>query len=299
MRTGLGFFLYVISLLAFFSYGAACFRLLKALDTLIRMFATIYLIAGNIYCMARYYLYCRGEASVRMRKHQRIWQYFQQHRMASIVVGHVSIVTVLGLLFLGNMMGMNIMGVFAKHTCSSGDHVHIVAGGETLDGIAVHNNTTWRRLASYNHLANPDLIYVNQLICIPGRKADPPSSSPNSPAKGNGNYFPYGQCTWWANQRFHTLHGIYVPWKTNADAWAWLHRARDFHWRVSSRPRVGDIMVLQPWVQGAYGLGHVAVVEKVLSNGNIIASSMNWGRYYWDVTDAKFSPGPGVSFVSY
>ena len=90
-----------------------------------------------------------------------------------------------------------------------------------------------------------------------------------------------------------------MPWKTRADAWEWANRARDFHWRVSSRPAVGDIIDLQPWVDGAYGLGHVAVVEKVLRNGHVIASSMNWGRYYWEVTDAEFSPGAGVSFISY
>ena len=245
---------------------------------------------------------------MRMRKHQRIWQYFQQHRVARIVVGHVSVVTMVGLLLLG-LQSAHIMRVFAKFPCASSDHVHVVVSGDTLDGIAIHNHTTWQRLASYNHIANPNMIYVDQTICIPGHRANPPRPpshphppshpNPHPPAKGNGNYFPYGQCTWWAAQRFHTLHGIYVPWKTNADAWEWVYRAHDFHWRVSSRPEVGDIIDLQPWVDGAYGLGHVAVVEKVLRNGHVIASSMNWGRYYWVVTDTEFSPGPGVSFISY
>ncbi len=233
---------------------------------------------------------------MRMRKHQRIWQYFQQHRKISIVLGHVSVVTVLGLLFLGNMMGMNVTGVFARSPCANGDHAYKVVSGDTLAGIAVHYKTTWQRLASHNHIANPNMIYADQIICIPVHKAAPP---PHPPVKGKGNYFPYGQCTWWANQRYHTLHAIYVPWKTNADAWKWANRAHDFHWRVSSRPSVGDIMVLQSWVDGAYGLGHVAVVEKVLRNGHVIASSMNWGAHYWDVTDAEFSPGTGVSFISY
>jgi hypothetical protein len=43
----------------------------------------------------------------------------------------------------------------------------------------------------------------------------------------------------------------------------------------------------------------VAVVEKILGNGDVIASSMNWGAYYWEVTDAEFWPGPGVTFISY
>ena len=54
----------------------------------------------------------------------------------------------------------------------------------------------------------------------------------------------------------------------------------------------------QPWVQGAYGLGHVAVVEQVLNNGDVIASNMNWGAYYWQVTNVKYTPGPGVTFIT-
>jgi N-acetylmuramoyl-L-alanine amidase len=115
---------------------------------------------------------------------------------------------------------------------------------------------------------------------------------------GMGNSFPYGQCTWWANQRYHQLHGIYVPWTTNANAWQWTARAYDYHWRVSRSPSVGAIVDLQPWVQGAYDLGHVAVVEQILGNGDVIASNMNWGAYYWEVVNVEFTPGPGVTFIS-
>jgi len=232
-----------------------------------------------------------------MRKHQRVWQYFQQHRVASIVVGHVIVAVVLGLLLLGSTLGTHIFGAFAQSPCSSSDHSYIVGSGNTLGGIAVRYHTTWQRLASYNHIANPNLIYVNQTICIPGHGSTGSGGHPS--VKGKGNYFPYGQCTWYANQRYHELHGIYVPWTTNANAWAWTNRARDFHWHVSGRPAPGNIIDLQPWVQGAYALGHVAVVERVLSNGHVIASNMNWGARHWEVTNVEFSPGPGVSFISY
>ncbi len=119
-----------------------------------------------------------------------------------------------------------------------------------------------------------------------------------SPPVGTVNVFPYGQCTWWANQRYSQLHGVYVPWRTQSDAWGWTDRAYQFGWHVSSSPTVGSIIDLQPWVQGAYGLGHVAVVEQVLSNGHVIASTMNWGAYPWQVTYVQFSPGPGVTFIS-
>ncbi len=230
-----------------------------------------------------------------MDKYQRIWHYFWQHRFVSIMVGHICVVMVLGLLLLGNTMGTRILGAFAHSACSSGDHSYIVVSGNTLGGIANRYHTSWQRLASYNHITNPNLIYVNETICIPGGG----SAGGSQPAKGTGNYFPYGQCTWYANQRYHQLHGIYVPWRTNANAWAWTNRAYDFHWRVSGTPAAGDIVDLQPWVQGAYGLGHVAVVEKVLRNGHVIASNMNWGTYYWKVTNVEFVPGPGVTFIRY
>lgn len=56
-------------------------------------------------------------------------------------------------------------------------------------------------------------------------------------------------------------------------------------------------MVLQPWVQGAYGGGHVGVVEKVLGHGYFIASNLNWGAHPTVVTYVKFHAGAGVTFI--
>lgn len=236
-----------------------------------------------------------------MQTHPRIWQYFERHPVARFVVGHIGLrflvpMLLVGALLLGTGLGTQIFGAFARSLCSGGDQAYRVVSGDTLGAIAARYHTSWPRLASYNHIANPDLIYINQTICIPGQSR---ASHGPPPVKGSGNYFPYGQCTWWANQRYHQLHRVYVPWTMRSDAWQWVDRAHDFHWHVSSRPIAGAIIDLQPWVEGAYGLGHVAVVEKVLSNGHVIASNMNWGAYYWEVTYVEFAPGPGVSFISY
>jgi LysM repeat protein len=240
-----------------------------------------------------------------MQMHQRIWFYRlvrgsggeERRSLWSPVIRHVSLVMVaiLGLILLGSGVGLRVIGAFAQSPCSRGDQVYTVVSGDTLGGIAARYHTTWPRLASYNHIANPNLIYVRQIVCIPGKS---PVRSGPSPVKGTGNYFPYGQCTWWANERYFQLHHIYVPWRTQSNAWQWTARARDFHWKVSSKPSPGAIIDLQPWVEGAYSLGHVAVVEKVLRNGHVIASNMNWGVYYWKVTYVEFAPGPGVTFIS-
>jgi LysM repeat protein len=243
-------------------------------------------------------LYYRGKANMQTHRKQRIWEYVRQHRVMSMVAGHLIVLSVLGVVLVNSAFGSTLLGAFAKAACSTGDATYRVVSGDTLGTIAGRYHTTWQRLASYNHLANPNLIYIDQHICIPGAAQGQAPARPLTFVRGVGNFFPYGQCTWWAAQRFYQLHGVYVPWIANADAWEWAARAYQYHWQVSSQPSPGAIINLQPWVQGAYGLGHVAVVERVLSNGDVIASNMNWGLYWWEVTDVEFSPGPGVSFIT-
>jgi surface antigen len=117
-------------------------------------------------------------------------------------------------------------------------------------------------------------------------------------AIGLSNTFPFGQCTWWADQRYYQLHGIFVPWRMDAFAANWVNRARQFGWHISNAPIVGSIMVLQPGIQGAYSAGHVGVVERLLGNGSVIASSMNWGMNPRMITEYTFHPGPGVAFIN-
>ena len=261
-----------------------------------------------------------GAASLNKRKgnlriHQQVWKVFQQLSRVRFVV-KFGLAALLGVLFVSVTFGLNAGDAHAQSfsSCASGASTYVVVRGDTLGGIASRYGTNWGSLASYNHIANPNFIQVNQVICIPARgtvntggsTSSQVQSAPStrtlsniSPATsvGNGNPFPYGQCTWWADQRYYQLHGVFVPWTTQSDAWQWTARAYQFGWQVSSSPSVGSIIDLQPWVQGAYGLGHVGVVEQILSNGHVIASNMNWGPYPWQVTYVEFAPGPGVTFI--
>ena len=124
-------------------------------------------------------------------------------------------------------------------------------------------------------------------------------TSASNPPTGSYNWFPYPACTWWGDQRYHELHGVYVPWATQSNAYQWTARAYQFGWKVSTRASVGAIINLQPWVQGAYGLGHVAVVEKVYSDGSVLASNMSWGSNPYQVVDVHFYPGSGVTFIQW
>ncbi len=210
-----------------------------------------------------------------------------------------SIVGILTLLVLATSLSLNSGKVEARTYCPHGAVSYVVVRGDTLSRIAWRYGVNWQSLAASNHLANPNRIYSGQVICVMKvagyiRQI----SKPHGPPVGARNFFPFGACTWWADQRFFQLHGFFVPWKTQANAWQWVARAYQFGWRVSSTPSPGAIVVLQPWVEGAYGLGHVAVVERILRNGHVIASNMSWGRYPLRITYVQFAPGPGVRFLS-
>lgn len=255
-----------------------------------------------------------------MQTHQYISKFLQQYNVTRFVV-KMSIVAVIALLFLGATLGVNVAGAHAQtlNVCSGSDRTYIVVVGDTLGGIAGRYGTSWATLASHNSIANPNLIYPNQRICIPGHESGNASTTGGgittyavpverqapvaalpvaSSTTGDRNVFPYPACTWWGDEHYHTLHGYYVPWTTDAMAWQWKDRAYDFGWHVSTNPTVGSIIDLQPWVQGAYGGGHVGVVEKVLSNGHVIASNMSWGANPYAVVDWEFAPGSGVTFIS-
>jgi surface antigen len=111
--------------------------------------------------------------------------------------------------------------------------------------------------------------------------------------------WPVGQCTYWANLRYHELTGYWVPWSGNADQW--VAGAEMANWKVSTMPHIPSIIVLMPGVEGASSAyGHVAVAEKLLSSTEVEATTMNWyaggGGFdiesTWDYTTAS-----GVYFV--
>jgi surface antigen len=112
------------------------------------------------------------------------------------------------------------------------------------------------------------------------------------------NNFPYGQCTWWASERYHYLTGYYVEWSGNAFQWAYNAPAHP-GWVVSSVPHVPSIVVFQPGVQYASSLyGHVAVLEGINPDGSLQTSNMNvYGYGFATVAYLTNNAGPGVSFV--
>ena len=109
--------------------------------------------------------------------------------------------------------------------------------------------------------------------------------------------WPYGQCTYWANYRYHQLTGYWVQWTGNADQWFLGAQKAGWDYGQTPPPGVPAIVVLMPYVQQAGGVGHVAVVESV--SGNVVhTSNMNWGYGGWTHTEeVDFTLGAGVYFV--
>ena len=245
------------------------------------------------------------------------WQALRRAFVASSKVKQLVVLSVLAIAALSAAFGGHFVQAFAQTPCTANDQAYNAVAGDTLSALALRSNTSVPELAARNHIANPDQIWVNQQLCMPAQAhgmAIPAVMHSNANVMtstltydnggpsdgaiaGTSNPYPYGQCTYWASERYHQLHGIYVPWSTNADAWQWQTRAPEYNWHVTSQPMVGSIIDLQPWVQGAYDLGHVAVVEQVLDNGHVLASNMNWAGSGANVVTTEFSAGPGVSFI--
>lgn len=107
--------------------------------------------------------------------------------------------------------------------------------------------------------------------------------------------FPEGQCTRYADDRYHALTGFYVPWRGNANQWA--AAAPGFGWTVSSKPVVPSIICLQGGTQGAdSAFGHVGIVESI-NSGTVTTTSLNWGPNPSVPATVNFVVGPGVSFI--
>jgi surface antigen len=130
--------------------------------------------------------------------------------------------------------------------------------------------------------------------------------------QGNGNPFDptfRGQCTWWTQERYHQLTGLWTPMTGNA--YQWLAQAQAAGWETGDKPpkEIPSIICLQGNAgQGILSsLGHVAVVEKVNSDGSVLTSDMNWSvgspfntdinTYGYPVRQVVFKPGVGVSFI--
>lgn len=69
---------------------------------------------------------------------------------------------------------------------NTSDIIHTVKSGETLSGICAKYGADWKKVASYNGLKNPNLIYPKQQIKIP-RSMVSQSTKPTNTGSGGKN----------------------------------------------------------------------------------------------------------------
>jgi len=100
---------------------------------------------------------------------------------ANAFTRHIIILLTLVILLLGSALGGRLLGVFAQSPCAKGDASYSVRFGDTLSAIAMRYRTTWQRLASYNHIANANLIFPGQQVCIPGKASRGGTGGSGSP----------------------------------------------------------------------------------------------------------------------
>ncbi|MBT1166488.1 CHAP domain-containing protein [Bifidobacterium simiarum] len=99
-----------------------------------------------------------------------------------------------------------------------------------------------------------------------------------------GNAYPWSQCTWWAYIRRGQLSLPVGSYLGNGQDWG--NSARSLGYLVNNTPHVGAVMVFRAGQDGHSPIyGHVAIVERINSDGSILVSESGsiWqGGVHWD-----------------
>ncbi|WP_434121600.1 CHAP domain-containing protein [Salinicoccus roseus] len=156
----------------------------------------------------------------------------------------------------------------------------------------------YRTLMNINNISS-HFIYPGQKLSVSGSSSSSSSSSSESTSSSSSsastststtqnvsapaptnvsygtNHYYWGDCTWYVFERRQQLG---KPVGNNwGNAYDWDNRARSAGYTVNNSPSVGAIIQANAWTNYAWGLGHVAVVERINSDGSILVSEMNFG----------------------
>lgn len=185
---------------------------------------------------------------------------------------------------------------------------HTVKRGETIEKLATKYKTDVSRITTYNDLdlSKPK---VGQKIIIPSGILpaserpgyEPPVAdgqqfigsgstiSGMSVTASAGNRYAPGYCTWYAYERRQQLGSSIGSFWGNANTWDDNARAAGF--TVNGTPKAGAILV-----DNAGYYGHVAIVERVLDNGDVYLSEMNYAGFNV-VSNRTISAGQAAGYV--
>jgi surface antigen len=188
--------------------------------------------------------------------------------------------------------------------------VYVVREGDTLESIAGKYQADQSRIVAFNDLELSGITPGKSLV-LPGGVL-PENERPGyvAPRRGTtqgvyggnysavnsqiarasaGNRYAYGNCTWYAYERRAQLGRPVGSFWGNAATWSMY--ARSAGYLVNNTPAVGAVM------QNGGGYGHVAIVEKLNSDGSITISEMNYAGNFNRVTSRTVDGGTAAGFT--
>lgn len=195
--------------------------------------------------------------------------------------------------------------------------IYTVKAGDTPDSVAQTYGANRERIVTFNNLEISGLK-AGEKIVVPGgnlpENQRPGYQAPVGPRTvvnygggqtgagyrvssgisnpSVGNKYAWGNCTWYVYERRVQMGKPVGSYWGNAKTWAYY--AQQDGYVVNRNPSVGAVLVD---TSGYYG--HVAVVESVLPNGDIVISEMNNAAYggFGVVNRRNISAGQANAFL--
>ncbi|MBC7868840.1 LysM peptidoglycan-binding domain-containing protein [Candidatus Saccharibacteria bacterium] len=189
---------------------------------------------------------------------------------------------------------------------------YTVKAGDTLQSISQKYNVDQSRTVLYNDLDQSGITPGIKIILPSGSlpSTERPgyvapraavnygynsssvysgSNTGNNYRASVGNRYAIGNCTWYVYERRAELGRPIGSFWGNASSWSYAAASAGF--TVNRTPAAGAI------IQNGGGYGHVAVVEEVRSNGDIVLSEMNYGGGWNQVTRGRvINAGQATSY---
>lgn len=199
--------------------------------------------------------------------------------------------------------------------------IYTVKDGDTLESIAEKYKSDKDRIILFNNLELSGIKVGAQILVPNGQlpEADRPGYvAPrqsttslfsgysyasytgngsfmyiNRAATSDGNRNYYGQCTWYAWERRQAI-GRPLPGIVLGNAYSWASTLGAAGYLVNHTPAVGAVLQTS---SGGGGFGHVAIVEGISANGDVMVSEMNFiGN---NVVSSRTIPAGSASSFNY
>ncbi|WP_151758045.1 LysM peptidoglycan-binding domain-containing protein [Dictyobacter vulcani] len=104
-----------------------------------------------------------------MQVHQYIKDFIKENTGKASRKQHV--VSIFGALtVLSASLGLGVVAPNMAHAAANCSNPYTVQSGDTLSQIADNHSANWQNVATTNGLANPNLIFVGQTLCLPATK---------------------------------------------------------------------------------------------------------------------------------